>query len=152
MHISLSDLLNKELRRNNENSQVILNCLNTGELVPDKYVFKLLEDRLYASDCMINGWILTGFPKTASQLHYLDLVNPNFKPSLIVVIQHEFKTVEERSNQRKIDPLTGKVYDMTSEKYKKLPLSIKDRLIIKTEDKKEVFKKRYFIYKFFYSI
>ncbi len=91
---------------------------------------------------MINGWILTGFPKTASQLHYLDLVNPTFKPSLIVIIQNEFKTVEERSNQRRIDPLTGKVYDLSSQKYQKLTPNIKERLIVKTEDKKEVFKKR----------
>jgi adenylate kinase len=142
IHISLSELLNKELRRNNENSQIILNCLNTGDLVPDKYVFKLLEDRLYASDCMINGWILTGFPKTASQLHYLDLVNPTFKPSLIVIIQHEYKTVEDRSSQRRIDPLTGKVYDMSSPNFQKLTPNMKDRLQVKTEDKKEVFKKR----------
>ena len=142
IHVSISDLLNKELKSHNDNSNTILNCLNSGELVPDKYVFKLLEDRLCASDCMINGWILTGFPKTPSQLHYIDQINPSFKPSLIVMIEHEFKTVEERSNMRRIDPLTAKVYYINSKEFSKESPAVAHRLVTKTEDKPEVFKKR----------
>ena len=31
-HVSISDLLNKEIRANNDNSSLILNHMNTGEL------------------------------------------------------------------------------------------------------------------------
>jgi adenylate kinase len=142
IHVSTSDLLNKELKAHNENSATILSYLNTGDLVPDKFVFKLLEDRLCASDCMINGWILTGFPKTTSQLHYLEQINPSFKPSLIVIIEHDFKTIEERSNIRKVDPFTGKIYYTNSKEFNKESPIITARLVSKLEDQPEVFKKR----------
>ena len=34
---------------------------------------------------MINGWIITGFPKNISQIHYLKS-NPTFNPSLVIII------------------------------------------------------------------
>lgn len=142
IHVSTSDLLNKELKAHNDNSSAILSSLNSGDLVPDKFVFKLLEDRLCASDSMINGWILTGFPKTSSQLHYLEQINPSFKPSLIVIIEHDFKTIEERSSVRKIDPFTGKIYYTNSKDFMKESPIVVSRLVTKTEDLPEVLKKR----------
>jgi len=143
IHVSISDLLNREIKAKNDNSSTILNCVNAGELVPDKFVFKLLEDRMYASDCMINGWILTGFPKTTTQLHYLEQINTSLKPSLIIIIEHDYKTVEERSNLRRIDPLTGKIHYINSKEFSKESPAVAHRLVTKTEDKPEVFKKRF---------
>ena len=62
IHANKTDLLKKEIEPKNENSIIILNFLGRNELVDDKFVLKLLEERLYASDCIINGWIVTGFP------------------------------------------------------------------------------------------
>ena len=62
IHVNLMDLLKKEIQKKNENSKIILSSLEKNELVDDKFVLKLLEERLYASDCIINGWIVTGFP------------------------------------------------------------------------------------------
>jgi adenylate kinase len=141
-HVSISDLLNKEIKANNENSMAILNSMNLGELVNDKYVLKLLEDRLYSSDCMINGWILTGFPKNSAQLNYFELNNPSFKPSLVVIIEHDYKLLIERSSMKRIDPMTGKTYFINSNEFAAVGPAISNRLVIKTEDKPEVFKKR----------
>ena len=107
----------------------------SGELVNDKYVFKLLEDRLYASDCMINGWILTGFPKNSTQMNYLDMINTAFKPTLIVIIDVDDEYVIRRSSMKRIDPVTGKTHIQNS--------SVENRrLIVKNEDKPEVLDKR----------
>lgn len=63
IHVSITDLLKKEIKMKNGNSREILDAWNNNDLVNDKFILKLLEDRLFCSDCMINGWIVTGFQK-----------------------------------------------------------------------------------------
>jgi adenylate kinase len=116
--------------------------MNCGELVNDRYIFKLLEDRLYASDCMINGWILTGFPKTKSQWNYFEEVNHTFHPNLVVVINLLNEEAKARSKSRRMDPITGKFYQVDSPNFVRESESIKNRLIVKLEDKPEIFNRR----------
>jgi len=144
-HISVSDLLQQEIKSQNENSIAIINAMNSGELVSDRYVFKLLEDRLYASDCMINGWILTGFPKTKSQWNYFEEVNHSFYPTLVVVINLLNEESKARSVSRKIDSVTGKFYQIDSDTFARESEAVKKRLIVKTEDKPEIFNRRYYL-------
>lgn len=106
-------------------------------------VFKLLEDRLYSSDCMINGWILTGFPKNSSQMYYLENnINNTFKPSLIVIVDMDEDFSTKRAGTRRIDPTTGKVYYLEDKTEGEISAHIKERLIVKNEDKKNVLDKR----------
>ena len=103
----------------------------------------MLEDRLYSSDCMINGWILTGFPKNSSQMYYLENnINNTFKPSLIVIVDMDEDFSTKRAATRRIDPTTGKVYYMDSNKENEINSHIKERLIVKNEDKQNVLDKR----------
>jgi adenylate kinase family enzyme len=91
---------------------------------------------------MINGWILTGFPKNAAQMYYLENnINNTFKPSLVVIVDMDEEFSSKRAESRKIDPSTGKVYYMDN-KNQDLHPAIKQRLIVKTEDKTEVLNKR----------
>lgn len=84
-------MLTKEIRKKNENSIEILNSVNNIELVNDKFVLNLLEERLYSTDCMVNGWILTGFPKTASQINYIfNHKHRQLKPSFTFVLEADF--------------------------------------------------------------
>jgi len=111
--------------------------------VPDKYVFKLLEDRLYSSDCMINGWILTGFPKNSAQMYYLDNnINNTFKPSLVVIVDMDDDFSTKRAGSRRIDPNSGKVYYLDGKNAQDINPAVKQRLIVKNEDKTDVVNKR----------
>ena len=110
IHVDIIDLLKKEIQKKNENSPIILSQLEKNELVDDKFVLKLLEDRLFSSDCMINGWILTGFPRTNLQINFMENMQPEIKPSLIAVIDMENKNIEEKAKKIKYDPKTGKYY------------------------------------------
>lgn len=91
---------------------------------------------------MINGWILTGFPKNSSQMNYFEQVNPSFKPSLIVVIELDDTTVESRVKVKRIDPNTGKVYYVDSDEFAGVNATVANRLITRHEDKLEIFRKR----------
>jgi len=91
---------------------------------------------------MINGWILTGFPKNAAQMYYLENnINNTFKPSLVVIVDMDDEFSTKRAGSRKIDPSTGKVYYLDA-KNQELNPAVKQRLVVKTEDKTDVLNKR----------
>ena len=131
----------------NDNSKLILESLEKGELVDDKFVLKLLEDRLYCSDCMINGWVVTGFPKNEGQINFMDNMNPSIKPSLIVFIDMDENLIVEKAKKIKYDPKTGKYYREDSKKFNTLSDDVKDRLIPREQDEEELLKKRIDIWK-----
>ena len=92
---------------------------------------------------MINGWILTGFPKNSSQMYYLENnINNTFKPSLIVIVDMDEDFSTKRAGTRRIDPTTGKVYYLEDKTEGEISAHIKERLIVKNEDKKNVLDKR----------
>ena len=150
IHVNIMDLLKKEIQKKNENSKIILSSLEKNELVDDKFVLKLLEDRLYASDCMINGWIVTGFPKSNLQINFMENLNPEIKPSLIAVVDTDSKIIEEKAKKIKYDPKTGKYYkEIEENKYesitnpgKEVTRDVVKRLIGRKQDEPEILKKR----------
>ena len=150
IHVNIMDLLRKEIGKKNENSKIILEYLEKNELVDDKIVLKLLEDRLFCSDCMINGWIVTGFPKSDLQINFMEKLNPEIKPSLIAVVDTDSKIIEEKAKKIKYDPKTGKYYkEIEENKYesvnspeKEVPKDVIKRLIGRNQDEPDILKKR----------
>ena len=149
--VNVMDLLNKEISLKNENTKLILESIENGELVNDKFVLKLLEDRLFCSDCMINGWIVTGFPKSKGQINFMDNMNPSIKPSLICVIDVDENVIIDKAKKIKYDPKTGKYYREDSKKFNALTDDVKDRLIPREQDEEDKLKKRIDIWKSVYE-
>ena len=150
IHVNIIDLLKKEIQKKNENSKIILSFLEKNKLVEDKFVLKLLEDRLFSSDCMINGWILTGFPRTDLQINFMEKMSPEIKPSLIAVIDMETKNIEDKARKIKYDPKTGKYYlekeenkfESINNPEKEVTNDVIKRLIGRKQDEPEILKKR----------
>ena len=142
VHVSMIDLLKKEIHKKNSNSQEILESVDKNEIIQDKIIFKLLEDRLFCSDCMINGWVVTGFPMSESQVNYVESMNPAVKPSLVALIDVDEKVIKERAQRIRVDPQTGKHFRIGSKKYNKLDDTVKDRLAKREQDTEERLAKR----------
>ena len=140
--VDIMDLLKKEIEKKNENSVNILESLDKNDFVDNKYVLKLLEEKLYSSDCMINGWIITGFPKSVLQINYMDKMKSEIRPNLIVLIEPDETKIEENANKKRYDPLTGISYIEGSEEYSKLGENEINRLLIRKQDEGEILKKR----------
>ena len=144
--VDINDLLKKEISLNNENSKIILKSLENDELVDDKFILKLLEDRLYCSDCRINGWILTGFPKSHLQINFMENLNPEIKPSLIAVIDSEKANIQEKGKKIKYDPKTGKYYKEINDEFlsnnEKATEDVVKRLINRKQDNPDILDKR----------
>ena len=150
--VDMKELLRNEVNAKNENSRHILESLKNNELANDKYVLKLLEDRLYKSDCMINGWILTGFPKTKQQLNFLDSMRPEIKPSLLVLIQMDENLIYEKAEKLKLDPRTGRLFKEGGKKFNLLSAEEKRRLINRRQDEKNILKRRIETWKEIYGL
>ena len=146
-NVDISDLLKKEISNNNENSKIILKSLESDSLVDDKFILKLLEDRLYCSDCRINGWVLTGFPKSHLQINFMENLNPEIKPSLIAVIDSEKANIQEKGKKIKYDPKTGKFYKEENGEFLgpnnvKASDDVVKRLVNRKQDSQEILDKR----------
>ena len=99
---------------------------------------------------MINGWIVTGFPKSNLQINFMENLNPEIKPSLIAVVDTDSKIIEEKAKKIKYDPKTGKYYkEIEENKYesitnpgKEVTRDVVKRLIGRKQDEPEILKKR----------
>ena len=155
INVSVMDLLKKEISKNNENSKTILNYLEKNELVDDNLIHKLLEDRLISTDCLVNGWILTGFPKSKLQINFMENLSSQLKPSLIAVVHESPEVIEECSKKIKYDPKTGKYYkekgvnnyESITNPGKQASGDVIKRLMTRKQDEPEILKKRIEVWK-----
>ena len=99
---------------------------------------------------MVNGWIVTGFPRTDLQINFIEKMEPEIKPSLITVIDMENKNIENKAKKIKYDPKTGKYYlEKEENKFesinnpgKEVANDVIKRLIGRKHDEPEILKKR----------
>jgi adenylate kinase len=69
--ISTGDILRKNVAEGTPLGKEAKSYMDKGELVPDKVVLGLIEDRLKQPDCK-KGFILDGFPRNTAQAETLD--------------------------------------------------------------------------------
>ena len=142
VYISTRALLKNEIRKNNDNSKEIVSCLESGDPVPDVIINQVIEKRIRQSDCKVNGWVLEGFPQTKAQMNLLKALK--IKPSVCFMFDVPEKVCLKRIEARKVDPLTGNVYNLDLD-----PPSddaVTKRLISLKEDDAKVTKKKYKAY------
>ena len=70
-HISTGDIFRKNISEGTELGKKAKEYMDKGALVPDELVIDLLKSRLDEQDCVENGFLLDGFPKTLSQAEAL---------------------------------------------------------------------------------
>ena len=71
--ISTGDILRKAVADGTPLGKEAKSYMDKGELVPDKVVIGLIEDRLKQPDCK-KGFILDGFPRNTAQAETLDVM------------------------------------------------------------------------------
>lgn len=71
VQLSTGDMLREAVKDGTPIGEEASAVMETGGLVPDEIVIKIVAERLSASDCA-NGFILDGFPRTLNQAAALD--------------------------------------------------------------------------------
>ena len=70
-HVSTGDMLRDHVERDTPLGQSARPYMDSGQLVPDDLVMRMVEDRITQPDCA-DGLVLDGFPRTLPQAQELD--------------------------------------------------------------------------------
>jgi len=143
VHISSGDLLRETGDSDNELGRQIQLFIARGELVPDHLVVRLVITRILQADCANSGWLLDGFPRTLVQAEALE--RANISPDYFVVLDTSQDTVLDRVSNRRVDPVTGKIYNLRSNPPPDDEL-IRKRLIRRVDDEIQTMRERMALY------
>uniref|UniRef100_A0A674CS79 Adenylate kinase 8 n=1 Tax=Salmo trutta TaxID=8032 RepID=A0A674CS79_SALTR len=79
--------------------------------IPVDLWIKLIQQRLSKIDCVRRGWVLEGIPQTREEA--LSLQEAGVAPNHVVLLEAPDAVLIERSQGKRIDPVTGDVYHVT---------------------------------------
>lgn len=145
-HISTGDLLRNEISKNNPLASEIKKNINSGKLVPDDIVSKLLEQELTNYK---GPFIFDGYPRNICQAENLERILSKLNIDLGISIYLDVKLEEaiKRATGRLICPNCNKSYNKYNEDMKPKVDNICDlclvNLTLRTDDTKEAYQKRY---------
>lgn len=143
--ISTGDILREAIKKGTELGKEAESYVNSGKLVPDFLIMKIIEERLKEKDCK-NGFMLDGFPRTIQQAKDLDLLMERLKSEIDQVFYFETSDniIIERLSARRVCTNCGAIYNLNYN-----PPKIKNKcnecggqLIQRDDDKKETILKR----------
>jgi len=139
VNVCTAHILKDQVAKKSEIGRSALGMINQGDLVPDDIISALVNIRIQQPDCQIHGYCVDGYPKTLIQLDNLKKMNAN--PNLIVILECSDDLVNERLSNRKVDPLTGQIYDQSTD-LSSLDQETQERLQAIPNDDPDVIQKR----------
>lgn len=103
VHISTGDILRNQLKKKSKLSEQLRQYIETGQLVPDEIVTKIIKHRLQKKD-VIDGFMLDGFPRTQPQAEALDnlLIKKNMALDAIIYFATSQDTIIQRLSGRRV--------------------------------------------------
>lgn len=111
-HISTGDILREEMKNNTSRGQDIKKLVDSGALVPDSIVIKIIENRLTDSKNLKQGYLLDGFPRTKAQAQELDKILTRIKQPINVALYMEasLPVILQRLTGRRVCKKCGALY------------------------------------------
>jgi adenylate kinase len=134
------------LRRMAETHPDLKKTLDEGKLVPDKEFTSYLAAYLDDQD-LYDDVIFDGFPRTVDQYNFFKnwLTDKKVKLDLVVVLQISEQETLRRLTARRLDPATGKIYNLITEPL--FPEVDVSKLVQRDDDKPEAIWKRLELYR-----
>ncbi|GFR46375.1 hypothetical protein Agub_g7957 [Astrephomene gubernaculifera] len=132
VHISVGDILRDEVKNGTAAGKKAKDFMDRGVLVPDEVVVEMVKSRLAQDDVKQNGWLLDGYPRSASQAEAIE--KEGIRPDIFLLIQVPDELLVERVVGRRLDPVTGAIYHL---KYNPPPADIVGRLVQRSDDTEE---------------
>lgn len=147
--ISTGDILRASVAAGTPLGKEAKGYMDRGELVPDKVVLGLVEERLKQPDTN-KGFILDGFPRNTAQAETLDqMLSRIEKPlQLAISVDVPFEDLMKRLTGRRTCRTCGQMYNIYFTPPKKDSKCDKDggELFQRDDDKEETIKKRLKVY------
>jgi adenylate kinase len=147
--VSTGDLLRAAVASGSALGKEAKSFMDKGELVPDRVVLGMVEERLKQDDCK-KGYILDGFPRNTSQAEALDkmLAALNMSLDAALSVDVPFEDLMKRLTGRRTCKACGQMYNIYSSASKKEGVCDKcgGALFQRDDDKEETIKKRLEVY------
>jgi adenylate kinase len=110
--ISTGDMFRALARTQSPLAEEVRVIQQSGNLIPDEVVIRVVEDRTAQDDCK-NGYILDGFPRTAAQAEMLEQLAVRQQKKLsTILIDIPFELLEKRMTGRRSCPICGEIYNV----------------------------------------
>lgn len=110
-HISTGDMFRNAIKEGTKMGLEAKSFMDKGLLVPDEVVIGIVKDRLGKADCE-KGFLLDGFPRTATQAEALDklLAELNKEIDSVIYIEVDQERLMNRLTGRRICRECGATY------------------------------------------
>src|SRR3989338_3845727 len=115
-HISTGDILREEMERNTKLGQDIRKIVESGALVPDAIVTKIIENKVTDRAQLDKGYMLDGFPRTEKQAQDLDAIASKIKKPIDYAIYFEatLPVIIQRLTGRRVCQKCGALFHATN--------------------------------------
>ncbi len=147
--ISTGDILRREVKEGTQLGREAKKYMDSGALVPDDVIVKMMENRIKENDCK-NGFILDGFPRTVAQAEALDVMLKQNGLALdkVILIDVPKEEIIDRLTGRRVCSKCGAVYHIKNNPPKNDGVCDKcgGKLIQRSDDTKEVVENRLDVY------
>jgi adenylate kinase len=144
-HVSTGDMFRDHKARGTPLGKKVQAIMDAGGLVTDDVTNEMVKERLGRPD-VANGCILDGYPRTAAQAQYLDLLLHSMGRSIGRCLSYEVadEVLVERMSGRRSCPRCGTVYHVSQNPPKRDGYCDKDGagLVQRDDDKPETVRKR----------
>ena len=112
-HLSTGDMMREAVARGTELGKIVGPIMQSGQLVSDELVMKMVGERLAQSDCS-TGCLFDGFPRTLPQAEGLDqiLERGGFgKPVVVDLVVSDDKLLRRLTGRRTCS-VGGEIYNV----------------------------------------
>lgn len=143
--ISAGEILRQEIKKNKKTKTYIKNTLNTGKLINDSFIIKLIKKKIKKKK-YLNGFILDGFPRTMNQAQSLNQI---IHIKYIIYLKINSNDVTNRIKGRLIHESSGRTYHklFNPPKQKYIDDITGEKLIKREDDNEKTMLRRLIEYK-----
>ncbi len=113
-HLSTGDVFRSAVAAGTSVGLEVQQYLDTGELVPDEIVIRVVDEHFAAGGPLEDGFILDGFPRTLVQAEELEQVLTDHPLDLVINIEVPTDTILHRIAGRRVCVNCGASYHITN--------------------------------------
>jgi adenylate kinase len=143
-HISTGDMLRDRIRQGTEVGTAVAARMQSGALVSDEVVNRMVEKRLSEPDAA-DGFVLDGYPRTQAQAEHLaGWLDGRGIRELVIYLAVDYNIVIARLTGRRQCPRCGTLYNLATKPPRVDEVCDLDgeKLVIRDDDRAEVIRER----------
>jgi len=132
VHVVASDVYRDLAKSGSPLGKEAKALVDNNQDIPSDMLLKLLQEKLSTPDCINKGWVLEGYPSTATQARAM--LAGGVLPTCVLSLLLDDDEVMRRLTGRRVDPEGNQVYHLTD---MPPPEAIMGRLIQRPDDTEE---------------